>query len=123
MPWKLNDDRPIYLQLADEIRLRIVSGRCPAGERLPSVRDLAAEAAVNPNTMQRAMTELEAEGLVCAQRTAGRTVTEDAGRIRVTRDALAAAHAARFLEQMRSLGYAPAEAGEYLAAMIKEETP
>ena len=77
MAWDLKSDRPIYTQLVEEIELRIISGRYEAGEKLASVRDLAAEAAVNPNTMQRALAELEQRGLVYSQRTSGRFITED----------------------------------------------
>ena len=121
MHWELHDDRPIYAQLADEIRLRIVSGTYPLGERLPSVRELAAEAAVNPNTMQRALTELERIGLVHTQRTSGRTVTEDAPLVLATREALASAQARAFLERMEQLGFSRQEAGAYLEKAIKEE--
>ena len=70
MSWQLTADRPIYLQLIEEIELRIVSGMYTVGEKLPGVRDLAAQASVNPNTMQKALTELERQGLVYSQRTA-----------------------------------------------------
>ena len=75
MTWNLTGDRPIWLQLMERLQLGIVTGEYQAGERLPSVRELAAEAAVNPNTMQKALTELERSGLLYAQRTAGRFVT------------------------------------------------
>ena len=120
MHWELNDDRPIYAQLVDEIRLRIVSGIYPLGEKLPSVRDLAAEASVNPNTMQKALSELERMELVHTQRTSGRTVTEDASLVRSTRDSLAGAQVAAFLERMRQLGFTPHEAGAHLEKAIKE---
>ena len=81
MRWNIRSDAPVYSQLVEHIKLAIVSGEFPLGSRLPSVRELAAEAGVNPNTMQRAFAELEREGLVLTQRTAGRTVTEDALRI------------------------------------------
>ena len=64
MTWELKNDRPIYAQLIEQIKLRIISGFYRPGERLPSVRDMAAEAAVNPNTMQRALSELERDGLL-----------------------------------------------------------
>ena len=76
MQWNLSDNRPIYLQLMDTITLAITSGALPAGSRLPSVRELAAQAGVNPNTMQRALSELERSGLLYSQRTAGRFVTD-----------------------------------------------
>ena len=74
MTWIITADRPIYLQLVEQLELAIVAGEYRAGGKLPSVRELAAEAAVNPNTMQRAMQELEARGLINTQRTAGRTI-------------------------------------------------
>ena len=77
MKWQFSNDAPIYSQLIEQIKVGIVSGAFPPGERLPSVRDLATEAGVNPNTMQRALAELERDGLVYSQRTAGRFVTED----------------------------------------------
>ena len=77
MKWSFANDLPIYTQLIDQIKVGIVTGAFPPGERLPSVRDLATEAGVNPNTMQRALSQLESEGLVYSQRTAGRFVTED----------------------------------------------
>ena len=72
MNWQFSNDAPIYAQLIRQIRAGIVSGAFSPGERLPSVRDLAMEAGVNPNTMQRALTELERDGLVYSQRTSGR---------------------------------------------------
>ena len=72
MQWSFSNDLPIYSQLIGQIKVGIVSGVFPPGERLPSVRDLATEAGVNPNTMQRALAELERDGLVYSQRTAGR---------------------------------------------------
>ena len=77
MTWHFDNDRPIYTQLLEQILFLIVSGQYPPGSKLPSVRDLASEASVNPNTMQRALTELERSGLIYSQRTSGRFVTED----------------------------------------------
>ena len=105
MNWSITGDRPVYLQLIEQMERAIVAGEYGAGARLPSVRDLAAEAAVNPNTMQRALQELEARCLVNTQRTAGRTVTEDAARIAQLRRQLALHQAAAFLSAMRALGY------------------
>ena len=89
MLWQFSGDAPIYSQLIEQIKVGIVSGVFPPGERLPSVRDLATEAGVNPNTMQRALTELERDGLVYSQRTAGRFVTEDKAMIETAKRALA----------------------------------
>ena len=77
MQWQFSNDAPIYTQLIQQVKVGIVTGAFPPGERLPSVRDMATEAGVNPNTMQRALAELERDGLVYSQRTAGRFVTED----------------------------------------------
>lgn len=77
MPWDLDNNRPIYLQLMEKIQQDIISGVYHAGDRLPSVRELALEASVNPNTMQKALSELERNGLVHTQRTSGRFITED----------------------------------------------
>ena len=80
MAWTLDSDRPIFLQIVERIQTDIVSGRYQPGDKLPSVRDLAAEASVNPNTMQKAFAELERTGLVYSRRTSGRFITEDCHR-------------------------------------------
>ena len=77
MTWKFDNDKPIYLQLVEELKLKIISNELSAGSKLPSVREFAAEAGVNPNTMQRALAELEGQQLVFTKRTSGRFVTED----------------------------------------------
>ena len=82
MPWDLKSDRPIYTQLIEMIELKIFSGEYPLGSNLPSVRDLANEASVNPNTMQRALARLEEDGFIVTHRTRGRTITEDADMIK-----------------------------------------
>ena len=105
MAWQFRNDIPIYTQLIAQIQQQIVSGALLPGERLPSVRDLAAEAGVNPNTMQRAMMEMEREELVHSQRTAGRFVTEDAQRIRQLRESMARQRVKEFLEGMYLLGF------------------
>ena len=105
MDWRFQADAPIYTQLIARIKRGIVTGAFPAGGRLPSVRDLATEAGVNPNTMQRALAELERDGLVYSQRTAGRFVPEDQVMIETAKRALAQSHIQCFLEQMASLGY------------------
>ena len=110
MNWSITGDRPVYLQLIEQMERAIVAGEYEAGARLPGVRELAAEAAVTPNTMQRALQELEARGLVNTQRTAGRTVTEDATRIAQLRRQLALRQADAFLNAMRALGYEKPEA-------------
>ena len=117
MKWQFSNDAPIYSQLIDQIQVGIVSGAFPPGERLPSVRDLATEAGVNPNTMQRALAELERDGLVYSQRTAGRFVTEDKTMIDHVKRSLAQRHIQAFWEAMTHLGY---DREEVLALMRQE---
>lgn len=117
MAWKLDSDRPVYAQLLEQIRTYIVSGSYRPGDRLPSVRDLAAEAGVNPNTMQKALAQLERDGLIRSRRTAGRFVTEDETAVRQLRDTLAKEHLERFFRNMRQLGY---ERDEILSFMKTE---
>ena len=117
MPWEFRSDLPIYAQIITQIQQRIVTGQLQPGDRLPSVRDLAAEAGVNPNTMQRAMTELERQGLVHSQRTAGRFVTQEDAVIRALREDLARTQVRDFLVSMGQLGFAPQE----IAALIQKE--
>ena len=109
MLWQFNSGSPIYSQLIHQIKQGIVSGIFPPGERLPSVRDLATEAGVNPNTMQRALAELERDGLVYSQRTAGRFVTEDRGMIEAAKHHLAQEQIRSFLVAMDRLGYSKEE--------------
>jgi len=109
MNWDLKSDRPIYAQLVEQIELRIVSGQYQAGARLPAVRDLAAQAEVNPNTMQKALAELERKGLVYTQRTSGRYITEDEQMISNLKDLLAQMQINEFLEKMSSLGFTKQE--------------
>ena len=119
MEWKLNDDRPIWLQLTEQLKRRIVAGEYPPGSRLPSVRELAADAGVNPNTMQRALSQLESDGLAVANRTAGRTVTEDAEAIEAIRRQMAREVTGEYLAIVRSLGYTTADV---IAFLEEEET-
>ena len=100
MKWNITADRPVYLQLIEQLELAIVAGEYRAGARLPGVREMAAGAAVNPNTMQRALQELEARGLLNTQRTAGRTVTEDKTMIAQLGEQLAAEQIGAFLQMM-----------------------
>lgn len=105
MPWNLDSDRPIFIQILERIRVDIISGRYRPGDKLPSVRELAAEAAVNPNTMQRAFAELERTGLVYSKRTQGRFITEDQDMIDALKADIAQEKIKVFLESMEQLGY------------------
>lgn len=109
MAWELDSDRPIYAQLVERIQMQIVSGLYQPGAKLPSVRELAAEAAVNPNTMQKAFAELERSGLIMTLRTNGRIVTEDAAMIRQIRQELAQEHLEAFFSKMQELGFTKQE--------------
>ena len=121
MEWDIRADRPVYLQLLEQLEAAIASGVYAPGERLPGVRELAAQAGVNPNTMQRALAELEARGLVYTQRTAGRSVTDDAQTVAAVRRALAEKHAREYLAAAHALGLNNEEAVGLLSAAIREE--
>ena len=105
MAWEFSNDRPIWLQLSEQLTLQIISGKYESGSALPSVRALASEAGVNPNTVQRAMSELESEGLIETKRTTGRIVTEDMQLIRQMRDKIALERINEFINSMKALGY------------------
>lgn len=109
MQWNLTDNRPIYLQLIETVMQGIAAGDYPAGSRLPSVREMAAEAGVNPNTMQRALAELERQGLIYSQRTAGRFVTDNTEQIWGKRKEIAMEQVELFLSKMKEMGYTAEE--------------
>jgi DNA-binding transcriptional regulator YhcF (GntR family) len=113
--------RPIYAQIVERLKAKILAGIYPPGGHLDSVRDMAAAAGVNPNTMQRALAQLEAEGLVRTERTSGRFVTEDTDLIEQLRASAARNIAADFLEKMRSIGYTPQQAAELLRSWNETE--
>ena len=118
MAWKLNPERQIWLQLVDVLKFRIVSGQYPAGVKLPSVRELAAEAGVNPNTMQRALAEMEREGLMFTNRTSGRYVTEDREMIGKVREQIAGERITEFLSGMSQLGFTEQD----IVALLKKRS-
>ena len=121
MPWNLDSSRPIYLQIIERVQMDIITGRYQPGDKLPSVRDLAQEAAVNPNTMQKALSELERSGLSYSQRTSGRFITEDKELIHQMKKELAAAEVSAFVAHMKQLGITPEEIRQLLAETIEEE--
>lgn len=122
MEWNFRSDQPIYTQLTQRLSEAIISGLYAPGEKLPSVRDLALDAGVNPNTVQRALADLEREGLVFTQRTAGRFVTENENMISNARLRLADERVAAFLRSMKTLGCGRDEVLA-LIAEAKEEDP
>lgn len=120
MRWELKSDRPIYTQLIEQIQLMIFSGVYPLGSKLPSVRDLAQEASVNPNTMQRALAKLEEDGLILTHRTSGRSITEDARMIERAKNKVAQAQITEFLEKMQLMGFEQKEILTVITNLIEE---
>ncbi len=114
MEWKLDDNRPIWIQLQEQLTRKILSGWYHAGEKLPSVRELAAEAGVNPNTMQRALAALDQNGLTVTNRTMGRSVTEDGVILEGMRRGLAEDIIRQFYDSVAELGYSKEQALELL---------
>lgn len=123
MEWNITGGRPVYIQLVEQLELALVNGTFPPGSRIPAVRELAAQAGVNPNTMQRALQELESRGLLQAQRTAGRIVTADATTLQALRTRRALARAQTFLQEMQALGCTRAEVDDLLAQAARNLPP
>lgn len=121
MSWNLSKERPIYIQLVEQIKLQILSGHYRPGERFPSVRELATEAAVNPNTMQKALAALEQEGLLIGSRTNGRTVTSDASLIGSMRDELADGIVENCYQALAKSGFSKEECIACLRKQRKED--
>lgn len=121
MAEQFDSSRPIYAQLVERLKAKILAGIYPPGGHLDSVRDLAAAAGVNPNTMQRALAQLETEGLVRTERTAGRYVTEDQALIEQLRAEAARNLTAEFLEKMRGIGYGLEQAAALLERWNEKE--
>ena len=118
MAWSFNQHAPVYIQIAERLRTDIINGTYAPGEQIPPVRQLAITAAVNPNTMQRAFSELEAEGLLCAKGTQGRYVTEDIAILSSARRTAARQLVSDFIKQAESISMSKAE----LIKMIEEES-
>ena len=116
MAWELDGRKSIYSQIVDIILRRIVTGIYPPGSKLDSVRDLAQEAGVNPNTMQRALIELERTGIINTQRTSGKFVTEDANMIAKIREDIAKGVIDSMLGGMKELGFEKSE----IIELVKE---
>ena len=121
MDWTFNNDMPIYSQLVDKIKLSIVSGQLPPGEKLSTVRELAAEAKVNPNTMQKSLSELERTGLLYSQRTSGRFITEDLVMIEQTKNTIASEQVKEFLKKMEHIGFTKQATIRLIEKIDKEE--
>lgn len=116
MEWNFKSGIPIYSQIVDEMTMRIASGIYEPGEKLSSVRDLAMDAGVNPNTMQRALAELERRGLVYSERTSGRFVTKEEAVLKSLHEELAKKYFQELAEKLRKIGMS----GEEIAAAVKK---
>lgn len=122
MSWKFDEKSPIYAQIAQHVKMQIISQEIKSGQQLPTVREYAEEAGVNPNTMQRAFAELERQGMVYSQRTSGRFVTEDTELIAKTRRQVAQTELASFVENMTKIGFSKEEIVSVLESYLKENT-
>lgn len=114
--WELSTDRPVYLQLIEQIQNKIITGIYQPGDKLPSVRDMAAEAGVNPNTMQKSLMELERSELVYTNRTSGRYITSDETLIKELKAQSVKGQIMEFLDKMSKLGFKEEE----IKALISE---
>lgn len=114
MEYQFDNDKPIYLQMVELIKTEIISGRLKSGEKIPSVRELAVQAKVNPNTAQKALAELERCGLIYTERTNGKFVTENKSIIKAYRDGIINEKVESFLKDMIHIGVSEDEIREYL---------
>lgn len=120
MPWSFDNSIPIYLQLAERIKLLIISGKLRSGDKLGSVRDLAQETGVNPNTMQRALTELEREGLIYSVRTCGRFISKDEELIKSKKERVAKDKTDELFATLADLGFTHEEILKAVADKLNE---
>lgn len=114
MEYQFDNDKPIYLQMVELIKTEIISGRLKCGEKIPSVRELAVQAKVNPNTVQKALAELERCGLIYTERTNGKFVTENKSIIKAYRDGIINEKVESFFKDMIHIGVSEDEIREYL---------
>lgn len=118
MEWKFNTETPIYLQIMEQIKAGIAAGELKPGQKIPAVRELAIEAGVNPNTMQKALSELEREGLLYSERTAGRFVSESKEKTESIQEELCRQYMDAFTANMAKLGYSSTEAAKLYSEYI-----
>lgn len=114
MNFVFDNNTPIYIQLVEQLKIHIISGKLLAGERLPSVRDLALKLKVNPNTLQRALGELEELNIIFTERTNGKFVTEDTELLEKLKKEYADSICARFFDNMKKIGFSERAAVDYL---------
>lgn len=121
MAWKFHNESPIYMQIVETIKTQIAQGALKPGDQVPSVRELAVTAGVNPNTMQKALAELEREGILYSQRTSGRFVAEQESGMDGMREELSKKHIQAFVKNMRSIGYVDAELPDVVKKYLEKE--
>ena len=120
MEWQIDNNKPVYIQLVEQLKMKIISGEIELDSKLDSVRNLAAEAMVNPNTMQKALAELERQGFVYSKRTSGRFVTDDKALIDRERKNLVKESVKSSLETLINLGYTDEEIIRLIEEILKE---
>ena len=124
MEWSFNNEVPIYLQIIDRFKMEIANGSLKSGDKVPSVRELALSAGVNPNTMQKALSELERDGYLESRRTSGRFVTDRGSQADTLKNDLAHKLCTEFCEGMSKVGFTPEESlieyENYLKGLKKE---
>ncbi len=121
MKWKIDNNRPVYIQLVEQLRMKIISGEIELDSKLDSVRSLAADAMVNPNTMQKALAELEREGFVYSKRTSGRFVTDNKELIEKERKNLVKDNVKKTLDTLINLGYTNEEILNLVGEILRED--
>ncbi|MPM71164.1 HTH-type transcriptional repressor YtrA [bioreactor metagenome] len=121
MSWSIDNNKPVYIQLVEQLKSKIISGEFKAGEKIDSVRNLAEDAQVNPNTMQKALVELEREELVFSKRTSGRFVTDDKEKIKSMRKEVANEEIRNLKINLERLGFTKDEIINLVISNIKEE--
>ena len=121
MEWKIDNNKPVYIQLVEQLKVKIISGEIELDSKLDSVRSLAADAMVNPNTMQKALAELEREGFVYSKRTSGRFVTDNKELIEKERKNLVKDNVKNTLDTLINLGYTNEEILNLVEEILRED--
>ena len=121
MEWKIDNNKPVYIQLVEQLKVKIISGEIELDSKLDSVRSLAADAMVNPNTMQKALAELEREGFVYSKRTSGRFVTDNKELIENERKNLVKDNVKNTLDTLINLGYTNDEILNLVEEILRED--
>ena len=121
MEWKIDNNKPVYIQLVEQLKVKIISGEIELDSKLDSVRSLAADAMVNPNTMQKALAELEREAFVYSKRTRGRFVTDNKELIENERKNLVKDNVKKTLDTLINLGYTNEEILNLVEEILRED--